>query len=44
MDPSAEFEEVPIVEVTSDNIKELEPAIRSAIVNADVISLDCVSL
>lgn len=40
---SFEFDSVPIVEVTSDNAKELEPAIRVAIANSDFVSIDCVS-
>ena len=40
---SFEFDSVPIVEVTSDNAKEMEPAIRVAIANSDFVSIDCVS-
>jgi hypothetical protein len=40
---SADFDKVPIVEVTSDNIQELEPAIRAAIAHSDFVSIDCVS-
>jgi hypothetical protein len=39
----SDFEAVPIVEVTSENIKCLDPAIRSAIALADFIAIDCVS-
>lgn len=41
---TADFDFVPIVEVTTDNIKELEPAIRAAIANSDLVSIDCVRL
>ena len=41
---SADFDSVPIVEVTSENVKEMEPAIRAAIANSDFVSIDCVSL
>ena len=41
---SSDFDSVPIVEVTSENVKEMEPAIRAAIANADFVSIDCVSL
>lgn len=39
----SDFESVPIVEVNSENIKCLEPGIRSAISCADFIAIDCVS-
>ena len=40
---SSELTEVPVVEVTRDNIGQLGPNIKQCIRDSDVIAIDCVS-
>lgn len=39
---SAKFKSVPIIDVTKENIAEVAPVIRGAIIGADFIAIDCV--
>lgn len=39
---SAKFKSVPIIDVTKENIADVAPVIRGAIIGADFIAIDCV--
>jgi len=38
----SDFDFVPIVQVTTDNVKEVGPALRAALIAADLVAIDCV--
>ena len=40
---TAKFVNVPIIDVTKQNVVALGPVVRGAIIGADYIAIDCVS-